>query len=83
MSDRIAIMNGGYLEQIGTPDEIYEHPKTKFVASFIGESNILEGIVTKIENGKLTIAAECGNIQTEDRVFQLMKLYMCQLDQKI
>ena len=66
MSDRIAIMNGGYLEQIGTPDEIYEHPKTKFVASFIGESNILEGVVTKIENGKLTIAAECGNIQTED-----------------
>jgi len=71
MSDRIAIMNGGYLEQIGTPDEIYEHPKTKFVASFIGESNILEGVVSKIENGKLAIAAECGNIQTEDEGFSV------------
>jgi spermidine/putrescine transport system ATP-binding protein len=71
MSDRIAIMNGGYLEQIGTPDEIYEHPKTKFVASFIGESNILEGVVTKIGNWKLTIAAECGNVQTEDNGFSV------------
>lgn len=69
MSDRIAIMNEGYLEQIGTPDEIYEHPKTKFVAGFIGESNILEGIVTKIKDGKLIIAAESGNIQTENEGF--------------
>ena len=71
MSDRIAIMNGGNLEQIGTPDEIYEKPKTKFVAGFIGESNILEGVVTKIENGRLEIAAECGNIQTYDEGFKV------------
>lgn len=71
MSDRIAIMNGGYLEQIGTPDEIYEHPKTKFVASFIGESNILEGVVTQIKNGNLTIAAESGTIQVEDHDFSI------------
>ena len=71
MSDRIAIMNGGYLEQIGTPDEIYEHPKTKFVASFIGESNILEGVVTEIKNGKLTIAAESGIIEAEDHGFSI------------
>ena len=71
MSDRIAIMNGGNLEQIGTPEEIYEKPKTKFVAGFIGESNILEGVVTKIENGRLTIAAECGNIITYDDGFSV------------
>ncbi len=71
MSDRIAIMNGGNLEQIGTPDEIYEKPKTKFVAGFIGESNILEGVVTKIENGRLSIGAECGNIETYDDGFSV------------
>lgn len=45
MSDRIVVMNGGILEQIGTPKEIYNNPKTKFVADFIGESNILEAYV--------------------------------------
>ena len=41
MSDRIAVMHDGVLEQLDVPMEIYEHPKTKFVAGFIGESNIL------------------------------------------
>lgn len=66
MSDRIAIMNGGVLEQLGTPNNIYDNPRTKFVASFIGESNIIEGIVKKKENGLLRIAAECGNVTTKD-----------------
>ena len=52
MSDRIAVMNGGVIEQIGTAQEIYEHPKTKFVAGFIGESNIIEASVTGI-NGEI------------------------------
>ncbi|WP_024653406.1 ABC transporter ATP-binding protein [Borrelia persica] len=43
MSDRIVVMNEGVILQIGTPEEIYNEPKTKFVASFIGESNIFEG----------------------------------------
>ncbi len=47
MSDRIGVMNKGILEQIGTPKEIYEQPKTKFVADFIGESNIFEATVSK------------------------------------
>ena len=41
MSDRIAIMNKGVIEQVGTPREIYEHPASAFVASFIGTSNVL------------------------------------------
>lgn len=41
-SDRIAVMNRGRIEQVGTPEEIYEHPRTPFVAGFIGLSNILE-----------------------------------------
>ena len=42
MSDRIAVMNGGRVEQIGSPREIYEHPQTAFVADFIGSLNALE-----------------------------------------
>lgn len=45
-SDRIAVMNRGRVEQIGTPEEIYEHPRTQFVASFIGRTNCLTGIVS-------------------------------------
>jgi len=43
MSDRIVVMNGGRIEQIGPPEEIYERPTTRFVAGFIGVSNFLEG----------------------------------------
>ena len=46
MSDRIAVMNDGKIQQIGTPMEIYEHPKTRFVADFIGEANLIEGKCT-------------------------------------
>jgi len=42
MSDRIAVMNRGRVEQVGAPTEIYERPRTRFVADFIGEINVLE-----------------------------------------
>jgi putative spermidine/putrescine transport system ATP-binding protein len=42
MSDRIAVFNEGRIEQVGTPAEMYEHPRTEFVAGFIGTSNVLE-----------------------------------------
>jgi spermidine/putrescine transport system ATP-binding protein len=45
MADRIVIMNGGRLEQLGPPDELYEKPHTAFVASFLGVSNLLAGTV--------------------------------------
>jgi spermidine/putrescine transport system ATP-binding protein len=51
MSDRIAVMNDGVVEQLGTPEEIYEHPKTRFVAGFIGTSNLLTGKVSRIDDG--------------------------------
>lgn len=54
MSDRIAIMNKGNLEQLSEPREIYEQPKTEFVADFIGESNIFYGVVKETgENGTI------------------------------
>ncbi|AQR95334.1 ABC transporter ATP-binding protein [Clostridium saccharoperbutylacetonicum] len=62
MSDRIAIMYGGNLEQIGTPKEIYETPKSKFVADFIGESNIFYGVANKINNDVLDVKLENGSV---------------------
>lgn len=50
MSDRIAVMNAGNLEQIGTSNEMYYHPATPFVAEFIGESNRFEARATKTQN---------------------------------
>ena len=56
MSDRIAVMNTGRIEQIGTPVEIYEYPKTKFVADFIGRTNFFRGrMERRIPDGKLAI----------------------------
>jgi spermidine/putrescine transport system ATP-binding protein len=45
MSDTIVVMNGGHIQQIGTPIDIYNEPKNAFVADFIGESNIIEGLM--------------------------------------
>lgn len=49
MSDRIAVMKDGRIEQIGTPDEIYNHPKTSYVATFVGNANILHGAAESIQ----------------------------------
>ena len=57
MSDRIAVMDGGVVEQCGTPEEVYERPKKPFVAGFIGISNLMEGTVdsggVRLVNGDL------------------------------
>ena len=50
MSDRIAIMNGGVVEQIGDASEVYERPKTRFVAGFIGETNLFSGKVISLQD---------------------------------
>jgi spermidine/putrescine transport system ATP-binding protein len=55
MSDRIAVMNQGRIEQIGTPTCIYEEPENMFVAKFVGEINVFEGRITEIYNGSATV----------------------------
>jgi spermidine/putrescine transport system ATP-binding protein len=60
MSDRIAVMNDGVIEHLGTPREIYEHPATRFVAGFIGTSNLLGGHVSGVSGGEAVIAAGDG-----------------------
>jgi spermidine/putrescine ABC transporter ATP-binding subunit len=51
MSDRIAVMDAGKLEQIGSPEELYDRPNNRFVASFIGESNFLSALAVGTEDG--------------------------------
>ena len=66
MSDTIAVMNHGRFEQIGTPDEIYNHPKTSYVATFVGNTNILKGVVKEAadnNNHQITIITESGEVQ--------------------
>ena len=60
MSDRIAVMKGGVIEHLATPREIYARPKTKFVANFIGESNIFSGTVKEISGGTATVETGYG-----------------------
>lgn len=63
MSDRIAIMHDGVLEQVDVPKMIYERPATKFVATFIGETNLFEGYVAeKKDAGNLVITSETGSM---------------------
>jgi len=55
MADTIAVMNEGKIEQMGSPIQIYEHPKTAFVANFLGQTNLFEGTVAGIEGDELAV----------------------------
>ncbi|NLO84026.1 MAG: ABC transporter ATP-binding protein [Clostridiales bacterium] len=56
MSSRIVIMRNGRIEQIGTPEDVYEHPRTFFAANFIGQSNLLHGTITeKNDQGEVMV----------------------------
>lgn len=75
MSDRIAVMRDGRIEQIGTPDEIYNHPKTSYVATFVGNANILHGAaeriqgenaIVKIGNDRVIVKLKTSQQNTED-----------------
>jgi ABC-type Fe3+/spermidine/putrescine transport system ATPase subunit len=60
LGDRIAVLNEGHLEQIGTPDEVYNHPETEYVATFLGAANLLFGVATQgtVEIGTAKLPAE-------------------------
>tara|TARA_B100000315_G_scaffold259907_1_gene318011 strand:+ start:925 stop:2037 length:1113 start_codon:yes stop_codon:yes gene_type:complete len=61
LGDRVAVMNQGIFEQIGSPQEIYERPKTVFVAKFVGEINMLKGRVKSVTSNKTTVETELGD----------------------
>ena len=59
LADRVAILNAGRIEQIGTPDEVHDHPATPFVCGFVGEANRFEGVVSgqRFTAGPVVLAA--------------------------
>ena len=80
MADRIVVLNGGRVEQFGSPMELYHHPKTKFVASFIGQPNMnlipasvqsvdVSGIKVELEGGfQMVLPVESGTVSAGDKV---------------
>lgn len=62
MSDRIAVFNKGKIEQIGTPRAIYDEPQTRFVAEFIGETNLAEGTIERVEGTSAFIRLNNGGM---------------------
>ncbi len=75
MSDRVAVMSNGRIEQIGTPAEVYEDPSTVFVADFLGVSNLMDGQATAssgddcmVKVGEFTMRAGCGDVKARGPV---------------
>ena len=60
LSDRIAVMNGGRIEQLGTPEELYDRPRTRFVADFIGTTNVMAGTVASVAGDGAVVKLEAG-----------------------
>ena len=63
LSDRVAVMRDGKVLQIGVPRELYERPRTRFVADFVGTNNLLPGRVAERRNGALTVDTELGRLE--------------------
>jgi spermidine/putrescine transport system ATP-binding protein len=62
MSDRLAVMRNGRIEQIGPPEDVYENPQTQFVAAFLGASNLLEGELKEQRNGTSSVLLQGGDV---------------------
>ena len=71
MSDRIAVMRGGKFEQLGTPEEIYDRPATRYVAQFIGRSTILDGVVESVGSETALIKNENGSFSVSTKYADL------------
>ena len=67
LSDRICVMNAGRIDQIGTPNEIFERPETHFVADFMGVGNFIAGTVSASSNGETTIDTHGRQVDVSDR----------------
>ncbi len=75
LGDRIAVLHSGHLEQIGTPEEVYNRPETEYVATFLGAANLLLGVVARGNRVELgTVAVEAGAEAARFQVGQSVKL---------
>jgi thiamine transport system ATP-binding protein len=66
ISDRLAVMNDGRVEQVGTPREVYERPATEFVASFVGENNLFRGEVRGTEGTETVVSVDGTELRVDD-----------------
>ncbi|WP_436910687.1 ABC transporter ATP-binding protein [Halosimplex marinum] len=66
ISDRLAVMSDGAVEQVGTPREVYERPATEFVASFVGENNLFRGEVVGRDGDETTVAVDGAEFRIDD-----------------
>lgn len=64
LSDRVAVMNLGKIEQAGPPTEIYEQPRTRFVAEFVGTSNLIIGHVARQDSGEVMVETALGELRS-------------------
>lgn len=58
MSDRIAVLRQGRIAQIGTPEELYNRPDSRFISEFLGESNVIRGVVREVSNNRAVLQAD-------------------------
>jgi len=65
MADTIAVMNRGAIEQMGAPADLYEHPRTTFVANFLGQSNLIAGEVVEASGSRLVVDIHGGKVAVE------------------
>ena len=77
MSDRIAVLNGGVIEQLDSPQDIYDAPRSRFVARFIGETNLMEGTIARLNgttaetvlgDGTRLVVVPGGDMKVGDRI---------------
>lgn len=66
LADRIAVMNRGHIEQVAAPAEVYEQPRSRFVAEFIGDVNLFEGGMTPVAPGEVAIETAAGRLTAAD-----------------
>jgi spermidine/putrescine transport system ATP-binding protein len=64
MSDRLAVMNGGHIEQVGAPQDVYEDPETLFVADFLGVSNLMQATIVSAGTSACQVALEGYELET-------------------
>jgi putrescine transport system ATP-binding protein len=76
MADRIAVMNKGNIEQIGTPQQIYERPESRFVAEFVGDINVFEGNIEMSSEHQMVISTKYGPISVNTNRISLANQYL-------
>ncbi len=83
MSDRVVVMNAGRIEQMGAPREIYENPETRFIADFVGVTNVLDGVVMSGGNGHTLVEAAGGRVSIAERLVPGQRVSLAVRPEKI